>query len=190
MRDLKELQIDVRVRDPQPDFSEELLQNLETLYNVRLPQSYVEFLKFSNGGCPEDSCFTFPDGGSSIVGWFFHLDSQDWGPTGKHSIAASTEALRKLLYEEGHSFYRETDTGELCIAMTEYAANDPSLKPAFFDVEAIAIGTDGGPNLLFIDAAQPEGKVYIYYYDGASIHEVNDTFEGFIDSLHEYDEAA
>jgi hypothetical protein len=72
--------------------------------------------------------------------------------------------------------------------MTEYAINAPNLQPTSFDVEAIAIGNDGGGNLFFIDAAQTEGTVYIYYFDGALIRKLNNKFEDFIDSLHEYDE--
>jgi hypothetical protein len=94
MRNLSELEIDARCRDSRPQFSEELLQSLETLYNVRLPQSYVEFLKFSNGGIPEVSEFRSPDGFSGAIGIFYHLDSQDWGPTGGILYSEEYEALR------------------------------------------------------------------------------------------------
>jgi hypothetical protein len=86
MRDLEELNINdgtgkpVTRRPPTPD----QISFIEELVGTRIPQSYIEFLKFSNGGCAELDTFYYEFEGierRESVDTFFHI-STDCGSSG------------------------------------------------------------------------------------------------------------
>jgi hypothetical protein len=53
MRDLSELGMFDNCRDPRPSVTPELIAKFEEDFGVRLPDDYITFLRFSNGGCPD-----------------------------------------------------------------------------------------------------------------------------------------
>jgi hypothetical protein len=79
MRDLNELNINEGGRPvirPQP--TSQQLAFVENLVGAQLPPSYIAFLMFSNGGCPELDTFCFENEGSHeewAVDRFFHIAS-------------------------------------------------------------------------------------------------------------------
>ena len=77
MRDLEELGI-WHSREPLPPPTSEQIDFVETLIGAKLPESYVAFLRFSNGGRSEASVFYDRTEGSREeweVDRFFHISA-------------------------------------------------------------------------------------------------------------------
>ncbi len=77
MRDLNELEI-WHIGEPMPPPTSEQIAFVENLVGTKLPESYVMFLSFSNGGRPEARIFYDRTPGSYEeweVDRFFHLSS-------------------------------------------------------------------------------------------------------------------
>jgi hypothetical protein len=76
MRDLRELNLNEigTVADRRPPTARQIAA-VEQLIGASLPESYLTFLRFSNGGHPELDTFTLPTGEEWAVNTFFHIAS-------------------------------------------------------------------------------------------------------------------
>jgi len=66
-----------QIIDSKSVVSEQELTNLENQLGVKLPVSYIEFLKKNNGGYPQPDDFDFSDDGSSIDRFLEVSDSKN-----------------------------------------------------------------------------------------------------------------
>lgn len=132
MRDLSELNINVggkpvRRRAPTRDD----IESFQKHFGIRLPEDYLDLLRFSNGGCPELDCIDpvgRPGAERIAVNHFCYLDDDerwvDW------SLWQATEEWRPVLGKNSFPFAR-TGCGDPIFL--DLRTSPPSVKRCIHD---------------------------------------------------------
>ena len=168
MRDLSELQLTCPGNIDHPFYDQSLLEVAEEECQVQFPESYIEFLKHSNGGETLLSEFPVSDTArTKSIFRFFGLTDRvnNLRVTDDYGIADNTTVLRQNLEDS------------------------QPINGSQIPIESVvAIGDDGGGDFYFIDTTHCDAPVYYFCHDPEYIELINPTFEGFIDSLYNEEE--
>ena len=114
MRDLRELQIGGDEHFVRPTPTEAAFSSFQSRFGVKLPDDYIRFLRFSNGGYPKLDTIELtnqPGACRWTIHHFYYLDSdidslgciwratQEWRPIlGKHALPIAEDAFGNLFY--------------------------------------------------------------------------------------------
>lgn len=131
MRDLRELNLndygDPVTRDA-PDVR--VLSEIESKLGHRLPQEYIEFLQFSNGGQPELNCLTLHDGtGTSMwtIDEFYHVSG---GTDDDCDMASVFDDYRQFLEKDCLPIACDEGGNQYVL---DFSTSPPSIKISIHD---------------------------------------------------------
>src|SRR5438270_626624 len=120
MRDLSELGIRPRRRNPYPAASVAQIAEFGRHFGISVPKSYAAFLMFANGGLPTLSVYDDPNGGIGGVNDFYGLGQKSCddqaAAIGKWDIGnlwGETRVLRPLIGEMAIPFARDGGDNQL-----------------------------------------------------------------------------
>ncbi|WGH74648.1 SMI1/KNR4 family protein [Tenacibaculum tangerinum] len=141
-------------KSEKPITREELNLFIDT-YNLKLPNSYIEFILKNNGGYSSESLF-----GSSIE---------------EGVVIDSFFSIRPNLGDFSNNLGR-------LVNVKKILENNIKDKDLPFDI--YPFGDGGGGTFLCISMNNESlGKIYKYYWDGSGLQYVCDSFEEFIEGL-------
>ncbi|MGD0463216.1 MAG: SMI1/KNR4 family protein [Tepidisphaeraceae bacterium] len=160
MREFKELGVKpYGKRRPFAAFADDVLHEFEVAFDIRLPHSYVQFLRFSNGGALELAEFDDPVSGAvGGITNFYGLGSREDDET----------AAREGRWDFG-SLWSETR------AFRQYQ----------FSGRAVPIGENDCGDRVFLDFQVEPPRISQFFASTKATYPLASTFEKFLDMLHE-----
>ena len=157
MRDLEELGIVPRRKNPYPPATDEQVEAFEAAFGVTLPDDFVAFLKAANGGRPTlSSAYQDPAGGTGEVDDFHGL-----GPRAADEAVAAADP-------------DDWDVGDLW--------GETRVRREYLG-RGVPFGRDGGDNPFFLDFACDPPCVSRYAIATRTIHRIAPSFSAFLDLL-------
>ena len=156
MRDLTKLGIGAFGNRPFPSISEEALREFERAFDVSLPVSDIQFLRFANGGTLKVSDYDDPTtGGRGGINDFYGLGSRE----------DDERALSLGKWDYGNLW------GETRI----FSKVSPKL--------GIPFARDGGDNQLFLAYSEEIVRVSRLIFASRTCYRIAQSFEQFLDLL-------
>jgi hypothetical protein len=156
MRDVSELGIKEFGSRPFPAVTEVSLREFECAFDVNLPESYVQFLRFANGGTLQMREYENPSTGErGGVNDFYGLGS------------------------------REDDERALSLGKWDFGNlwGEARVFREFSPKPGIPFARDGGGNQLYLDYSQEIIQVSRLIFESKSSYHVAQSFEQFLDLL-------
>ena len=159
MRDLTQLGFRRYGGRPFPPFSDEMLHTFEAAFGVKLPDEYVQFLRFYNGGTLAMSAYDDPAMGEGEFNDFYGLGNRE----SDDKAAAAGKWEYGNLWEETRIFRTYLLSGR-----------------------GVPFAQDGGSNQLYLDFSDVGAPINRLIVATKKSYPIATDFGTFVDMLHEY----